>query len=144
MSEDILTQRVVELEAKVEKMYHIISLLNASLKQLSKAPKQDDMDKVIYDRYNENKSKNRAISESNELIAVYMHYHHNKGVSARKLSDLKLVSLGKSYGLAGWDLQFVHDFIHVHGLKDIYQNASTMPDLIEKYPVMQELNKLLT
>lgn len=126
---DDLTNRVTALET-------VLQLLAPQIEVLAKNGAELD----VYKRYEAGRDNNRAVTLDNELIAVFAHYHFNRNLTPRTISRHRLMSTGKAYALAGWSLQYVHDFLTVHGLMDIYERASEMSELIQKYPAMQKLN----
>ena len=133
------------LEERVELLERILFALNPAIKQLAEqavAPQVDEKT-VAYERYKAGAEASRKIQLDNEVIAIFAHYHYKKNVSPKAIGNTSLMSMGKAYGLAEWDLQFMHDYLVVHDLQEIYDHASEMEDLIAKYPDMAKLNETL-
>lgn len=130
------------LEQRVSNIERILHLLAPQIQTLAEAQKLQVKELDVHARYEQAKSENRTIhGVPSEVVAIFAHYHHKKSVPMKAIGLAKLVSMGKSYGLGSWSLQFMGDYIKVHNLEDIYENASEMPDLIQKYPAMRILNE---
>lgn len=139
-----MTVQTKTLEERVELLEQILLALNPAIKQLAtQAITPSDEKTIAYERYKVGAETNRKIHLPNEVIAIFAHYHYKKNVSPKAIGNTSLMSMGKAYGLAEWDLQFMHDYLVVHDLQEIYEHASEMEDLIAKYPDMAKLNENL-
>ena len=97
----------------------------------------------VYERYRENRSENRSVAVGSDIVAIFAHYNVRKNLPVKTVARAGLLSVGKAYGIASWDLQYLHDFLVVHKVMHIYENASEMPELVEQYPALAGLNNKL-
>lgn len=99
----------------------------------------DDLPSDTYQRYKVLRKQNRQVQEDINVIAIALHFYHKQNITARTIVGSGLVSYSKAYGIASWDRQFVYDFVEVHEVKDIFDNAINMPELVKDYPALQTL-----
>lgn len=135
-----LQERVTALETELVEIKNILNLLHGSLKSLL-ANGLPNNSSVVYERYTKGLKTNRSVAVPSEIVAIFAHYNIRKNVPTKTIARCGLLSMGKAYGIASWDLQFLHDFLEVNKLMDIYENASTNADLLRKYPVISKLNQ---
>lgn len=138
-----LEQQVAEMALDIAKLKTLLSLLNETLKDL--VSKQNSVDEAseVYERYTQGLKTNRSVSISSEIVAIFAHYNIRKNLPTKTIARSGLLTMGKAYGIASWNLQFLHDFLEVNKLKEVYENASTMKSIADKYPAIAELNKHL-
>ena len=141
-------QRILELEHQVAEfaldianLKKVLGLLNNSLKELISKQNSADESAEVYDRYTAGLKTNRSVAISSEIVAIFAHYNIRKNLPTKTIARSGLLSMGKAYGIASWDLQFLHDFLEVNKLMEVYENASTMKSIADKYPAIAELNK---
>lgn len=134
-----LTERVTALETEIAELKNILHLLHGSLKHLISNGQSDNTD--VYGRYTQGLKTNRSVAVPSEIVAIFAHYNIRKNVPTKTIARCGLLSMGKAYGIASWDLQFLHDFLDVNKLMDSYENASTNSELLRKYPVISKLNQ---
>lgn len=135
-----LQERVTALEIELAEIKQILHLLHGSIKSLIDAG-LSDTSSVVYERYTKGLKTNRSVAVPSEIVAIFAHYNIRKNVPTKTIARCGLLSMGKAYGIASWDLQFLHDFLEVNKLMDIYENASEDADLLKKYPVISKLNQ---
>lgn len=135
-----LQDRVTALEASLSELKNILHLLHSNIKSLLDAGLSDDAS-VVYERYTKGLKTNRSVTVPSEVVAIFAHYNIRKNIPTKTIARCGLLSMGKAYGIASWDLQFLHDFLEVNKLMDIYENASSNADLLKKYPVISKLNQ---
>lgn len=135
-----LQERVAALESSLAELKNVLHLLHGSIKSLIDAGLADDSS-VVYERYTKGLKTNRSVAVPSEIVAIFAHYNIRKNVPTKTIARSGLLSMGKAYGIASWDLQFLHDFLEVNKLMDIYENASNNADLLKKYPVISKLNQ---
>lgn len=135
-----LQERVAALESSLAELKNVLHLLHGSIKSLINAGLADDSS-VVYERYTKGLKANRSVTIPSEIVAIFAHYNIRKNVPTKTIARCGLLSMGKAYGIASWDLQFLHDFLEVNKLMDIYENASEDADLLKKYPVISKLNQ---
>ena len=141
---DDLEQDVAEIKRELNVFKQTLALVSEFLKTLAEQntpPTEADAD--VYERYKENRSENRSVAVGSDAVAIFAHYHVRKNLPVKTVARTGLLSTGKAYGIASWDLQYLHDFLVVHKVMHIYENASTMPELVEQYPAIAGLNNKL-
>lgn len=135
-----LQRRVVTLELEVQQLKQVLRLLNTNLKDLISQPSKPD---EVYERYTQGLKENRSVATPSEVVAIFAHYNIRKNLPTKTIARTGLLSMGKAYGIASWDLQFLHDFLEVNKLMEVYENASEMQALAKKYPAIVKLNELV-
>lgn len=135
-----LQERVAALESSLAELKNVLHLLHGSIKSLINTGATDNSS-VVYERYTKGLKANRSVTIPSEIVAIFAHYNIRKNVPTKTIARCGLLSMGKAYGIASWDLQFLHDFLEVNKLMDIYENASEDADLLKKYPVISKLNQ---
>lgn len=141
---DDLEQDVAEIKQELNVFKQTLAMVSEFLKTLAEQntpPTEADAD--VYERYKENRSENRSVAVGSDVVAIFAHYHIRKNLPVKAIARTGLLSVGKAYGIASWDLQFLHDFLDVHKVMHIYENASTMPELVSQYPAIAGLNNKL-
>lgn len=141
---DDLEQDVAEIKQELNVFKQTLAMVSEFLKTLAEKntpPTEADAD--VYERYRENRSENRSVAVTSDIVAIFAHYHIRKNLPVKTIARTGLLSVGKAYGIASWDLQYLHDFLDVHKVMHIYENASTMPELVSQYPAIAGLNNKL-
>ena len=141
---DDLEQDVAEIKQELNVFKQTLAMVSEFLKTLAEQntpPTEADAD--VYERYKENRSENRSVAVGSDVVAIFAHYHIRKNLPVKAIARTGLLSTGKAYGIASWDLQYLHDFLNVHKVMHIYENASTMPELVSQYPAIAGLNNKL-
>ena len=139
---DDLEQDVAEIKQELNVFKQTLAMVSEFLKTLAEqTPTEADAD--VYERYRENRSENRSVAVTSDIVAIFAHYHIRKNLPVKAIARTGLLSTGKAYGIASWDLQYLHDFLVVHKVMHIYENASEMPELVEQYPALAGLNNKL-
>lgn len=141
---DDLEQDVAEIKQELNVFKQTLAMVSDFLKTLAEQntpPTEADAD--VYERYRENRSENRSVAVGSDVVAIFAHYHVRKNLPVKTIARTGLLSTGKAYGIASWDLQYLHDFLVVHKVMHIYENASEMPELVEQYPAIAGLNNKL-
>lgn len=139
---DDLEQDVAELKQEHSVFKQTLAMVSDYLKTLAEQNKPVQ-EPDVYERYRENRSENRSVAVSSDIVAIFAHYNMRKNLPVKTVARTGLLSVGKAYGIASWDLQYLHDFLVVHKVMHIYENASEMPELVEQYPALAELNNKL-
>lgn len=139
---DDLEQDVAELKQEYSVFKQTLAMVSDYLKTLAEQNKPVQ-EPDVYERYRENRSENRSVAVSSDIVAIFAHYNVRKNLPVKTVARTGLLSVGKAYGIASWDLQYLHDFLVVHKVMHIYENASEMPELVEQYPALAELNNKL-
>lgn len=139
---DDLEQDVAELKQEYSVFKQTLAMVSDYLKTLAEQNKPAQ-EPDVYERYRENRSENRSVAVSSDIVAIFAHYNVRKNLPVKTVARTGLLSVGKAYGIASWDLQYLHDFLVVHKVMHIYENASEMPELVEQYPALAELNNKL-
>ena len=141
---DDLEQDVAEIKQELNVFKQTLAMVSEFLKTLAEQntpPTEADAD--VYERYRENRSENRSVAVGSDMVAIFAHYYVRKNLPVKTIARTGLLSTGKAYGIASWDLQYLHDFLVVHKVMHIYENASEMPELVEQYPAIAGLNNKL-
>lgn len=141
---DDLEQDVAEIKQELNVFKQTLAMVSDFLKTLAEQntpPTEADAD--VYERYRENRSENRSVAVGSDVVAIFAHYYVRKNLPVKTIARTGLLSTGKAYGIASWDLQYLHDFLVVHKVMHIYENASEMPELVEQYPAIAGLNNKL-
>ena len=141
---DDLEQDVAEIKQELNVFKQTLAMVSEFLKTLAEQntpPTEADAD--AYERYRENRSENRSVAVGSDVVAIFAHYYVRKNLPVKTIARTGLLSTGKAYGIASWDLQYLHDFLVVHKVMHIYENASEMPELVEQYPAIAGLNNKL-
>ena len=141
---DDLEQDVAEIKQELSVFKQTLAMVSEFLKTLAEQntpPTEADAD--VYERYRENRSENRSVAVGSDIVAIFAHYNVRKNLPVKTVARAGLLSVGKAYGIASWDLQYLHDFLVVHKVMHIYENASEMPELVEQYPALAGLNNKL-
>ena len=141
---DDLEQDVAEIKQELNVFKQTLAMVSEFLKTLAEQntpPTEADAD--VYERYRENRSENRSVAVASDIVAIFAHYNVRKNLPVKAIARTGLLSVGKAYGIASWDLQYLHDFLVVHKVMHIYENASEMPELVEQYPAIAGLNNKL-
>lgn len=139
---DDLEQDVAELKQELSVFKQTLAMVSDYLKTLAEQNKPVQ-EPDVYERYRENRSENRSVAVASDIVAIFAHYNVRKNLPVKTVARTGLLSVGKAYGIASWDLQYLHDFLVVHKVMHIYENASEMPELVEQYPALAELNNKL-
>lgn len=139
---DDLEQDVAEIKQELSVFKQTLAMVSDYLKTLAEQNKPVQ-EPDVYERYRENRSENRSVSVASDIVAIFAHYNVRKNLPVKTVARTGLLSVGKAYGIASWDLQYLHDFLVVHKVMHIYENASEMPELVEQYPALAELNNKL-
>lgn len=141
---DDLEQDVAEIKQELNVFKQTLAMVSEFLKTLAEQntpPTEADAD--VYERYRENRSENRSVAVASDIVAIFAHYNVRKNLPVKMVARTGLLSVGKAYGIASWDLQYLHDFLVVHKVMHIYETASEMPELVEQYPALAGLNNKL-
>ena len=139
---DDLEQDVAEIKQELNAFKQTLAMVSDYLKTLAEQNKPVQ-EPDVYERYRENRSENRSVAIASDIVAIFAHYNMRKNLPVKTVARTGLLSVGKAYGIASWDLQYLHDFLVVHKVMHIYENASEMPELVEQYPALAELNTKL-
>ena len=139
---DDLEQDVAEIKQELNVFRQTLAMVSDYLKTLAEQNKPVQ-EPDVYERYRENRSENRSVAIASDIVAIFAHYNVRKNLPVKTVARAGLLSVGKAYGIASWDLQYLHDFLAVHKVMHIYENASEMPELVEQYPALAELNTKL-
>lgn len=139
---DDLEQDVAEIKREHSVFKQTLAMVSDYLKTLAEQNKPVQ-EPDVYERYRENRSENRSVAVSSDIVAIFAHYNMRKNLPVKTVARTGLLSVGKAYGIASWDLQYLHDFLVVHKVMHIYENASEMPELVEQYPALAGLNNKL-
>lgn len=139
---DDLEQDVAEIKRELNVFKQTLAMVSDYLKTLAEQNKPVQ-EPDVYERYRENRSENRSVAVGSDVVAIFAHYNVRKNLPVKAIARTGLLSTGKAYGIASWDLQYLHDFLVVHKVMHIYENASEMPELVEQYPALAELNTKL-
>ena len=139
---DDLEQDVAEIRQELSVFKQTLAMVSDYLKTLAEQNKPVQ-EPDVYERYRENRSENRSVAVASDIVAIFAHYNVRKNLPVKTVARTGLLSVGKAYGIASWDLQYLHDFLVVHKVMHIYENASEMPELVEQYPALAELNNKL-
>ena len=139
---DDLEQDVAEIKHELNVFKQTLAMVSEYLKTLAEQNKPVQ-EPDVYERYKENRSENRSVAVGSDVVAIFAHYHIRKNLPVKAIARTGLLSTGKAYGIASWDLQYLHDFLNVHKVMHIYENASTMPELVSQYPAIAGLNNKL-
>ena len=141
---DDLEQDITDMRQEMGVLKQTLAMVSVFLKTLAEQntpPTEADAD--VYERYKENRSENRSVAVGSDVVAIFAHYHIRKNLPVKTIARTGLLSTGKAYGIASWNLQYLHDFLVVHKVMHIYENASTMPELVSQYPAIAALNEKL-
>ena len=139
---DDLEQDVAEIKQELNVFKQTLAMVSEFLKTLAEQNKPVQ-EPDVYERYRENRSENRSVAIASDIVAIFAHYNVRKNLPVKTVARAGLLSVGKAYGIASWDLQYLHDFLGVHKVMHIYENASTMPELVSQYPAIAGLNNKL-
>ena len=139
---DDLEQDVAEIKQELNVFKQTLAMVSDYLKTLAEQNKPVQ-EPDVYERYKENRSENRSVAVGSDVVAIFAHYNVRKNLPVKAIARTGLLSIGKAYGIASWDLQYLHDFLVVHKVMHIYENASTMPELVSQYPAIAGLNNKL-
>lgn len=139
---DDLEQDVAEIKQELNVFKQTLAMVSDYLKTLAEQNKPVQ-EPDVYERYRENRSGNRSVAITSDIVAIFAHYNVRKNLPVKAIARTGLLSIGKAYGIASWDLQYLHDFLVVHKVMHIYENASTMPELVSQYPAIAGLNNKL-
>ena len=139
---DDLEQDVAEIKQELNVFRQTLAMVSDYLKTLAEQNKPVQ-EPDVYERYRENRSENRSVAIASDIVAIFAHYNVRKNLPVKAVARTGLLSVGKAYGIASWDLQYLHDFLVVHKVMHIYENASEMPELVEQYPALAGLNNKL-
>lgn len=139
---DDLEQDVAEIKQELNVFRQTLAMVSDYLKTLAEQNKPVQ-EPDVYERYRENRSENRSVAIASDIVAIFAHYNVRKNLPVKTVARAGLLSVGKAYGIASWDLQYLHDFLVVHKVMHIYENASEMPELVEQYPALAGLNNKL-
>ena len=139
---DDLEQDVAEIKQELNVFKQTLAMVSDYLKTLAEQNKPVQ-EPDVYERYRENRSENRSVAITSDIVAIFAHYNVRKNLPVKAIARTGLLSIGKAYGIASWDLQYLHDFLVVHKVMHIYENASTMPELVSQYPAIAGLNNKL-
>ena len=139
---DDLEQDVAEIKQELNVFKQTLAMVSEFLKTLAEQNKPVQ-EPDVYERYRENRSENRSVAIASDIVAIFAHYNVRKNLPVKTVARAGLLSVGKAYGIASWDLQYLHDFLVVHKVMHIYENASTMPELVSQYPAIAGLNNKL-
>ena len=139
---DDLEQDVAEIKQELNVFKQTLAMVSDYLKTLAEQNKPVQ-EPDVYERYRENRSENRSVAIASDIVAIFAHYNVRKNLPVKAIARTGLLSTGKAYGIASWDLQYLHDFLVVHKVMHIYENASEMPELVEQYPALAGLNNKL-
>ena len=139
---DDLEQDVAEIKQELNVFRQTLAMVSDYLKTLAEQNKPVQ-EPDVYERYRENRSENRSVAVASDIVAIFAHYNVRKNLPVKTVARTGLLSVGKAYGIASWDLQYLHDFLVVHKVMHIYENASEMPELVEQYPALAGLNNKL-
>ena len=139
---DDLEQDVAQIKQELSVFKQTLAMVSDYLKTLAEQNKPVQ-EPDVYERYRENRSENRSVAIASDIVAIFAHYNVRKNLPVKTVARTGLLSVGKAYGIASWDLQYLHDFLVVHKVMHIYENASEMPELVEQYPALAELNNKL-
>ena len=139
---DDLEQDVAEIKQELNVFKQTLAMVSDYLKTLAEQNKPVQ-EPDVYERYRENRSENRSVAITSDIVAIFAHYNVRKNLPVKMVARTGLLSVGKAYGIASWDLQYLHDFLVVHKVMHIYENASEMPELVEQYPALAGLNNKL-
>ena len=139
---DDLEQDVAEIKRELNVFKQTLAMVSDYLKTLAEQNKPVQ-EPDVYERYRENRSENRSVAIASDIVAIFAHYNVRKNLPVKAIARTGLLSIGKAYGIASWDLQYLHDFLVVHKVMHIYENASTMPELVSQYPAIAGLNNKL-
>ena len=139
---DDLEQDVAEIKRELNVFKQTLAMVSDYLKTLAEQNKPVQ-EPDVYERYRENRSENRSVAVGSDIVAIFAHYNVRKNLPVKTVARAGLLSVGKAYGIASWDLQYLHDFLVVHKVMHIYENASTMPELVSQYPAIAGLNNKL-
>ena len=139
---DDLEQDVAEIKQELSVFKQTLAMVSDYLKTLA-AQNKPLQEPDVYERYRENRSENRSVAVASDIVAIFAHYNVRKNLPVKTVARTGLLSVGKAYGIASWDLQYLHDFLVVHKVMHIYENASEMPELVEQYPALAGLNDKL-
>lgn len=139
---DDLEQVVAEIKQEHSVFKQTLAMVSDYLKTLAEQNKPVQ-EPDVYERYRENRSENRSVAVASDIVAIFAHYNVRKNLPVKTVARTGLLSVGKAYGIASWDLQYLHDFLVVHKVMHIYENASEMPELVEQYPALAGLNNKL-
>lgn len=139
---DDLEQDVAEIKQEHSVFKQTLAMVSDYLKTLAEQNKPVQ-EPDVYERYRESRSENRSVAVASDIVAIFAHYNVRKNLPVKTVARTGLLSVGKAYGIASWDLQYLHDFLVVHKVMHIYENASEMPELVEQYPALAELNNKL-
>ena len=139
---DDLEQDVAEIKQELNVFKQTLAMVSDYLKTLAEQNKPVQ-EPDVYERYRENRSENRSVAITSDIVAIFAHYNVRKNLPVKAIARTGLLSIGKAYGIASWDRQYLHDFLVVHKVMHIYENASEMPELVEQYPALAGLNNKL-
>ena len=139
---DDLEQDVAQIKQELSVFKQTLAMVSDYLKTLAEQNKPVQ-EPDVYERYRENRSENRSVAVASDIVAIFAHYNMRKNLPVKTVARTGLLSVGKAYGIASWDLQYLHDFLVVHKVMHIYENASEMPELVEQYPALAGLNNKL-
>ena len=139
---DDLEQDVAGIKQELNVFRQTLAMVSDYLKTLAEQNKPVQ-EPDVYERYRENRSENRSVAIASDIVAIFAHYNVRKNLPVKAVARTGLLSVGKAYGIASWDLQYLHDFLVVHKVMHIYENASEMPELVEQYPALAGLNNKL-
>ena len=139
---DDLEQDVAQIKQELSVFKQTLAMVSDYLKTLAEQNKPVQ-EPDVYERYRENRSENRSVAIASDIVAIFAHYNVRKNLPVKTVARTGLLSVGKAYGIASWDLQYLHDFLVVHKVMHIYENASEMPELVEQYPALAGLNDKL-
>ena len=139
---DDLEQDVAGIKQELNVFRQTLAMVSDYLKTLAEQNKPVQ-EPDVYERYRENRSENRSVAVASDIVAIFAHYNVRKNLPVKAVARTGLLSVGKAYGIASWDLQYLHDFLVVHKVMHIYENASEMPELVEQYPALAGLNNKL-
>lgn len=105
----------------------------------------DEKDNISkrYMRYLEGAKNNSNVVLDPVDIVLFLHYTLRRNLTPRRLIDIGFITYNRAYRLSSWDMQYVDDFCHFHGLTELLETASTDAKWINIYPTVSVLNRKL-
>lgn len=137
---ETLTARVAALETIVAQLVPELRRV-ATVEEIEAEAAETAAREELLKRYERGRHANNKVNLPSDLLAIIAHYAVKKSVPSRALIDVGFTTAGKINGVRNWTRQYLDDYLTVHNVKDLYDNASKMKEVLDKYPELYKVNK---
>lgn len=152
MKTDTLARKLVQLEQALtahnkqqRKLVFEVASLHKIVENLQENMALLTSQETFY-RYASGKQDNRTVKAPAKTIAYALHLMDKHRMPLLTLKKYGIMSYSKAEGLQTWTKEFVHDFLYVHRVQDVYESGLSASELPAITPKAQEfaehLNKL--